>query len=66
SQYRAKHRLNFFIEIDGGVGLENVAEVAKAGVDWVVAGSSVFRAPDAAEAVRQMHRLAEEALSVRV
>ncbi|MBV9158717.1 MAG: ribulose-phosphate 3-epimerase, partial [Acidobacteriaceae bacterium] len=49
SQYRAKHRLNFFIEIDGGVGLENVAEVAKAGVDWVVAGSSVFRAPDAAE-----------------
>ena len=66
SQYRAKHRLNFFIEIDGGVGLENVAEVAKAGVDWVVAGSSVFRAPDAAEAVRQMHHLAEEALSVRV
>ena len=66
SQYRARRGLNFFIEIDGGVGHENIAEVAKAGVDWVVAGSSVFHAPDAAEAVRQMQRTAEEALSVKV
>ncbi len=65
-QYRAKRRLSFFIEIDGGVGQDNIAEVAKAGVDWVVAGSSVFHAPHAAEAVHEMHHLAEEALSIRV
>jgi ribulose-phosphate 3-epimerase len=65
-RYRAERRLNFFIEIDGGVGQENIAEVAKAGVDWVVAGSSVFHAPDAAHSVREMLRLAEEAISVRV
>ncbi len=65
-RYRAERRLNFFIEIDGGVGQENIAEVAKAGVDWVVAGSSVFHRPDAAEAVRDMQRIAEEALSIRV
>lgn len=56
----------FAIEIDGGVGVENIAEVARAGVDWVVAGSSVFRAPDPAEAVRTMLRIAEEAISVKV
>lgn len=65
-QQRAERRLDFAIEIDGGVGPENIAEVAKAGVDWVVAGSSVFHAPDPAEAVRDMLRIAREAMSVKV
>ena len=34
------------IEIDGGVGEDNVAMLAKAGVDAFVAGSSVFGSPD--------------------
>jgi ribulose-phosphate 3-epimerase len=34
--------LNVNIEIDGGVGPANIAEVAKAGVDTFVAGSAVF------------------------
>lgn len=58
--------LKFSIEIDGGVGHDNIGEVAKAGVDWVVAGSSVFHTPDPAEAVRGMQRIAEEAISVKV
>lgn len=66
ARLRNERRLNFAIEIDGGVGPENVAEVAKAGVDWVVAGSSVFRAPDPAEAVREMQHLAADAFSVKV
>jgi ribulose-phosphate 3-epimerase len=37
-----KRRLGFQIEIDGGVTLDNVAEIANAGVEWLVAGSSVF------------------------
>jgi ribulose-phosphate 3-epimerase len=65
-RFRAERGLDFFIEIDGGVGPENVADAAKAGVDWVVAGSSVFHAPDAAEAVREMQRIAEEAISIKV
>jgi ribulose-phosphate 3-epimerase len=63
---RAERDLQFAIEIDGGVGHDNIGEVAKAGVDWVVAGSSVFHTPDPAEAVRGMQRIAEEATSVRV
>lgn len=65
-RYRTERKLDFFIEIDGGVGPENIAEVAKAGVDWVVAGTSVFHTPGAAEAIREMQRVAEEAISIRV
>jgi ribulose-phosphate 3-epimerase len=63
---RAERRLDFFIEIDGGVGPDNIADVARAGVDWVVAGSSVFHVPDAAQAVRGMQHIADEAISLRV
>jgi ribulose-phosphate 3-epimerase len=63
---REERKLSFAIEIDGGVGTDNIAEVARAGVDWVVAGSSIFHAPDPAQAVRDMQRTAEEAFSVRI
>ncbi len=66
ARVRAERKLNFAIEIDGGVGTDNIAEVAQAGVDWVVAGSSVFHAPDPAQAVRDLRRQAEEANSVKV
>jgi ribulose-phosphate 3-epimerase len=66
ARMRTERKLDFAIEIDGGVGTDNIAEVAKAGVDWVVAGSSVFHAPDPAQAVRDLRRLAEEANFVKV
>lgn len=66
ARLRAERKLSFAIEIDGGVGTENIAEVAKAGVDWCVAGSSVFHAPDPAQAVRDLRRRAEEANFVKV
>jgi len=45
------------MEIDGGIGPENVAAVVEAGVDWLVAGSSVFGAADPAAAVRRMQEI---------
>ncbi len=48
------------IEIDGGIGPENAAEVVVAGAEILVAGTSVFGAPDPAEAVRQLIRLTSE------
>jgi ribulose-phosphate 3-epimerase len=63
---RSRRQLDFAIEIDGGVGPENVAEVARAGVDWVVAGSSVFGAKDPAQAIRNMQQTAEEAFQIKV
>ena len=43
--------LNARLEIDGGVGIGNVAEIKAAGADTIVAGSSVFGAKDTAEAI---------------
>ena len=42
------------IELDGGVGLENVAEVVEAGARICVAGSAVFGTEDPAATMRQM------------
>lgn len=42
------------LEVDGGVGLANIREVAEAGADTFVAGSAIFNAPDYAEVIAQM------------
>ena len=42
------------IEVDGGVGNDNVAALVEAGADVLVAGSSVFRANDPAEAIHNL------------
>src|SRR5450830_1537699 len=36
-----------WLQVDGGVKLENIAEIVAAGADTCVAGSAVFGAPDA-------------------
>lgn len=42
------------IEIDGGINLDNIKTVTDAGVEIVVAGSSVFGAPDIEKRVREL------------
>lgn len=49
--------LNTLIEVDGGVNFENVKVLAEAGADIVVAGSTVFSAPDPTEAVSRLTHL---------
>jgi ribulose-phosphate 3-epimerase len=63
---RRERGLRLPIEIDGGITLENVQEVVRAGCDWIVTGSSVFHTDDPATAVRQMQQAAQEATAVRV
>jgi ribulose-phosphate 3-epimerase len=65
-RWREERRLNFAIEIDGGVSRDNVAEIVKAGCDWLVAGSSVFHSANPAAAVKEMQHIAEEAMLVKV
>jgi ribulose-phosphate 3-epimerase len=45
---------NTLIEIDGGVTLENAAEIVAAGTDALVAGNTVFTAPDPAEMIKKL------------
>ncbi len=42
------------VEVDGGIKLDNVAEVARAGADVLVSGSGVFGTPDPARTVKDM------------
>ena len=44
----------FLIEIDGGVGLKNIDKVAEAGVDVLVAGSSVFSADNIPSRIKEL------------
>ncbi|PWM67982.1 MAG: ribulose-phosphate 3-epimerase [Eubacteriales Family XIII. Incertae Sedis bacterium] len=53
AEIRAEEGLDFEIEIDGGITLDNVKEVTDAGVSVVVAGSSVFGASDIEARVRE-------------
>lgn len=57
---RSSNRLNFPIEIDGGIGLSNLKDALQAGADWFVAGSSIFQSKDPAETVRQMKQILQE------
>ena len=43
-----------WLEVDGGVKTDNIAELAKAGADTFVAGSAIFGAKDYAATVREM------------
>jgi len=42
------------LEVDGGVKVENIASIAKAGADTFVAGSAIFEAADYAETIAAM------------
>lgn len=53
-QMMVERNINAHIEIDGGVGLQNAEALLKAGADVLVAGSSVFKAPDPKKAIEQL------------
>lgn len=58
--------LQFPIEIDGGITPENVAGVAHAGVEWIVAGSTVFHSVNPAAAFQELTQAARAAVELRV
>ncbi len=51
---RTERGLPFMIEIDGGVGMDNAAELVRAGADVLVAGNAVFKAPDPLKAIHAL------------
>ncbi|MDF2841307.1 MAG: ribulose-phosphate 3-epimerase [Clostridia bacterium] len=50
--------LNIDIQVDGGIILENIAEVVSCGANVLVAGSAIFNAPDPAQAVTKLKEAA--------
>ncbi|MFO7155074.1 MAG: ribulose-phosphate 3-epimerase [Pseudomonadota bacterium] len=53
---------DLWIEVDGGIGPANAAEVARAGANVLVAGSAVFGAPVYAEAISAIRSEAQKGL----
>jgi ribulose-phosphate 3-epimerase len=45
---------DIWLEVDGGVRVENIAEIARAGADTFVAGSAIFGAQDYKETITAM------------
>jgi ribulose-phosphate 3-epimerase len=62
---RRDKKLALPIEIDGGVHKENLAEVVRAGCDWIVTGSAIFHSPDPEATVREMREIAANATAVQ-
>jgi len=62
---RKERGLHFPIEIDGGASKENVGNIIEAGVEWVVAGSSIFHSVNPAATFVEMRQLALDATLIR-
>ncbi|MCW3478717.1 ribulose-phosphate 3-epimerase [Neisseriaceae bacterium JH1-16] len=53
-EYTARHGGEIWLEVDGGVKVDNIAEIAAAGADTFVAGSAIFNTPDYAATIAAM------------
>ena len=51
---KEQHGYNFLIQIDGGVGLNNIQQLVQDGANILVAGSSVFKADDIENRIDQL------------
>jgi len=63
---RAARGLNFRIEVDGGVSLETIGEIVRAGAEILVAGNAVFGKGDAKKNVEKLLAAAKDATLQRV
>ncbi|KPC55071.1 ribulose-phosphate 3-epimerase [Amantichitinum ursilacus] len=55
-KYKEQTGRHIALEIDGGVKVDNIGELAAAGVDTFVAGSAIFGHPDYKAIIAEMHR----------
>lgn len=53
-----KKGLDIDIEVDGGIDLSNIYKITEAGANVIVAGSTVFNAPDTVEIIRSLREKA--------
>jgi len=63
---RQERGYNYRIEVDGGVALDTVGEVVRAGAEILVAGNAVFGSGDPKNNVQQLLKAAAEATLLKV
>jgi len=47
------------IQVDGGIGLNNAAEIVTAGADNLVAGSAIFGTPNPTDTIKRLRKIVE-------
>jgi ribulose-phosphate 3-epimerase len=62
SHLREQLHQNLFVQVDGGVGEDNVADIRRAGASLAVAGTSIFGREDYPRAYRQLVKAFAEAV----
>jgi len=65
ARLREERGLNFRIEVDGGVGMDTVEDIVRAGAELLVAGNAVFGCGDAKQNARQLLDAARAATLTR-
>lgn len=58
-EYAKRVGKEIIVEADGGINEETIAQCAEAGIDISVSGTGVFKAPDAAQAIKRLKELAD-------
>jgi ribulose-phosphate 3-epimerase len=66
ADWRVQRRLGYRIEVDGGIDLDTVAEVVRAGAEILVAGNAVFGNGDPTINAQKLLKAATEATLQRV
>ena len=64
-ELRQQAGYKYRIQVDGGVAMDTVADITRAGGEILVAGTSVFHQADPAEAVRKLRQAGTDALAQR-
>lgn len=54
NEYRTEQKLDFDIEADGGIKVENSQKLIQAGVDIIVAGTAILESNDYAETIKKL------------
>ena len=66
SEIRSQRRLSFRIEVDGGIALDTVGDVVRAGGEILVAGNAVFGSGDPTKNAEALLKAATEAAMLKV
>ena len=66
AEIRSRRGLNFRIEVDGGVALDTVTEIVRAGAEILVAGNAVFAKGDPKTNAEKLLKAATEATLLKV
>ena len=54
NSYREEHKLDYEIEADGGIKVENSKKIIDAGADILVAGTAIINSKDYAETIKKL------------